>query len=145
MQQLTSCASQAVQATGLSRVLLMLADRNHSRLQIQQHAGIEPSPNGQEFDPAQSQVLRKLLQTPGQLRLTPANLAQFSAFLPGELKALMPSEHLLLRSLASNNRVVMILVADQRNSAISDSVLQAFTKTVQCIERALETFSKRNH
>lgn len=143
VQQLTTCARQALQATGLSRLLMLLADRTHSRLQVQQHAGVDAAASGLAVDPAQSQVLRRLLQTPAQLRLTPANIAQFSALLPGNLKALLPSEHLLIRSLASNDRVVMILFADLHSKPISDTALQAFAKTAQCIERALDTFSKR--
>jgi len=143
VQQLTPCARQAVQAVGLSRVVLLLADRSHSRLQVQQHAGVTASASGLILDPKQSQVLRRLLEKPAQLRLTPANVAQFSALLPGELKALLPSEHLLIRSLASNERVVMLLFADQSGQPISDTLVQAFTKTTQCIERALDTFSKR--
>lgn len=144
VQQLTLCASQALQATGLTRLLMLLADRTHSRLQVQQHAGVDAAASGLSLDPAQSQVLRRLLEKPAQLRLTPANIAQFSALLPGNLKALLPSEHLLIRSLASNERVVMILFADLHGRPISDTALQAFTKTAQCIERALDTFSKRN-
>lgn len=143
VQQLTACARQAVQATGLSRVVMLLADRTHTRLQLQQHAGVAASASGLTLDPAQSQVLRRLLQKPAQLRLTPANIAQFSALLPGDLKALLPSEHLLIRSLASNERVVMLLFADQGGQPIDDTIVQAFTKTTQCIERALDTFSKR--
>ncbi|KAB0547725.1 HDOD domain-containing protein [Pseudomonas argentinensis] len=143
VQQLTMCARQAVQAAGLPRLVMLLADRTHSRLQVQQHAGVAASASGLTLDPAQSQVLRRLLQKPAQLRLTPANVAQFSALLPGDLKALLPSEHLLLRSLASNERVVMLLFADQGGQPISDTTVQAFTKTTQCIERALDTFSKR--
>jgi len=143
VQQLTTCARQAVQAAGMSRVMMLLADRTHTRLQLQQHAGVAASASGLTLDPAQSQVLRRLLQKPAQLRLTPANIAQFSALLPGDLKALLPSEHLLIRSLASNERVVMLLFADQGGQPIGDTVVQAFTKTTQCIERALDTFSKR--
>jgi len=143
VQQLTTCARQALQATGLSRVVMLLADRTHSRLQVQQHAGVTANASGLILDPTQSQVLRRLLEKPAQLRLTPANVAQFSALLPGDLKALLPSEHLLIRSLASNDRVVMLLFADQSGQPISDNTVQAFTKTAQCIERALDTFSKR--
>lgn len=144
VQQLTACANQALQATGLTRLVMLLADRNHSRLQVQQHAGVDAAAAALTLDPAQSQVLRRLLQKPAQLRLTPTNIAQFSALLPGNLKALLPSEHLLIRSLASNERVVMIVFADLHGKPISDTALQAFTKTAQCIERALDTFSKRN-
>lgn len=143
VQQLTTCASEALQAAGLSRVVLLLADRNHSRLQVQQHAGVTASASRLILDPTQSQVLRRLLEKPAQLRLTPANVAQFSALLPGDLKALLPSENLLIRSLASNERVVMLLFADQAGQPLSDTVVQAFSKTAQCIERALDTFSKR--
>ncbi|MEX6501487.1 HDOD domain-containing protein [Pseudomonas zhanjiangensis] len=141
--QLTGCASLALQAAGLQRVLLLLADRSHSRLQAQQQLGLPAAAGSLKLDPQHSQVLRRLLQAPAQLRLTPANIAQFSALLPGSLKALFPSEHLLLRSLANQGRVVMILVADQAGSAIDDTALRAFTKTAQCIERALTSFGKR--
>jgi hypothetical protein len=87
--------------------------------------------------------LKRLLSAPGQLRLSPSNVAQFSALLPGNLKALFPSEHLLLRSLASNGRVVMLVVADQGGQPLNDVSLQAVGKTAQCIERALGSFSRR--
>lgn len=141
--QLTACARDALQACGLERILLMLADRNHSRLQTQQQVGLGAGALKLALDPSQSQVLRRLLGEPGQLRLTPANVAQFSALLPGNLKALFPSEHILLRSVASNGRVVMLVVADQGGQPLNDLCLQAFGKTVQCIERALASFSRR--
>jgi len=141
--QLTHCAKQALLACGMSRQLLLLADRSHSRLLVQQHAGLDPAAASLSLDPQQSQVLRRLLGSPGQLRLTPANIAQFSALLPGSLKALFPSEHLLLRSLASNERVVMLVVADQAGAPLSDAQVQVFGKTIQCIERALTTFARR--
>ncbi|MDX5371530.1 MAG: HDOD domain-containing protein [Pseudomonadaceae bacterium] len=141
--QLTDCASQALQAAGMSRVLVLLADRNHSRLLAQQVAGLPEAAAQLRLDPAQSQVLRRLLAEPGQLRLSPANLAQVSALLPGSLKALFNGEHLILRSLASNGRVVMLLVVDQAGGEIDAAAQQIFAKTVQCIERALSTFARR--
>jgi HD-like signal output (HDOD) protein len=141
--QLTDSACQALQAGGMQRVMVLLADRTHSRLQTQQVAGLPAAAAQLRLDPAHSQVLRRLLAEPGQLRLSPANLAQVSALLPGTLKALFNGEHLLLRSLASNGRVVMLLVADQGGGDIAATSLQVFGKTVQCIERALATFARR--
>ncbi|MEO4045503.1 HDOD domain-containing protein [Pseudomonas sp. CAU 1711] len=141
--QLTACAGQALQAAGMSRLLVLLADRTHSRLLAQQAIGLPATAAQLRLDPAQSQVLRRLLAEPGQLRLTPANLAQVSALLPGSLKALFDGEHLLLRSIASNGRVVMLLVADQGGGEFGATGVQAFGKTVQCIERALATFARR--
>jgi hypothetical protein len=141
--QLTTRTTQAVQACGLSRVLLLLADRNHSRLRAQQQAGLDKSASTLVIDPQQSQVLRRLLKAPAQLRLTPANIAQFSALLPGSLKAHFPSEHLLIRSLASNGHVVMVIVADQAGAVLSEASVHAFGKTVQCIQRALDSFARR--
>ncbi|QLC73561.1 HDOD domain-containing protein [Pseudomonas sp. LPB0260] len=143
LEQLASGASQALQACGLARVLLLLADRSHSRLRALQHAGLEQPGSGLALDPQHSQVLRRLLKEPGQLRLSPSNIAQFSALLPGALKALFPSEHLLLRSLACNGRVALLLVVDRNGGAFSDTQLQAFGKTAQCIERALNSFARR--
>lgn len=141
--QLTACARDALQACGMQRILVLLADRTHTRLQVQQAAGLDASAASLSLDPTQSQVLRRLLDAPGQLRLTPGNVAQFSALLPGHLKALFPSEHLLLRSLANNGRVVLLLVADQGGQPLNDVSLQAVGKTAQCIERALGSFSRR--
>ena len=143
LDQLTRTTTQALQACDMSRVLLLLADRSHSRLRAQQQAGLDKSASTLVIDPQHSQVLRRLLQAPAQLRLTPANIAQFSALLPGSLKALFPSEHLLIRSLASNGRVVMIIVADQSGAILGDTSVQAFGKTAQCIQRALDSFAKR--
>ena len=50
----------------------------------------------------------------------------------------------LIRSLASNGRVVMLWVADQGGGLLSEISVQAFGKTAQCIEKALTTFSHRN-
>ncbi|RJG13228.1 HDOD domain-containing protein [Pseudomonas cavernicola] len=143
VMQLTTCARDALQSSGLSRALLLLADRTHTRLIAQQAVGLPKEASGLTLDPSQSQVLRRLLAQPGHLRLTPANIAQFSALLPGTLKALLPSEHLLLRSLASNGRVVMLLLADQHGAPLAEASVQAFSKTAQCIERALASFAKR--
>ncbi|MDA7084956.1 HDOD domain-containing protein [Pseudomonas sp. SA3-5] len=143
LDQLTTGATQALQACGMSRVLLLLPDPSNGRLRAQQQSGLDKSASTLTIDPQQSQVLRRLLKAPAQLRLTPANIAQFSALLPGSLKALFPSEHLLIRSLASNDRVVMVIVADQAGAALSDTSVQAFGKTAQCIQRALDSFAKR--
>jgi hypothetical protein len=99
--------------------------------------------SGLSLDPSQSQVLRRLLNEATQLRLTPANIAQYSALLPGNLKSLFPGEHLILRSVANQQRVAMVLVADQGGGPFSEVSVQAFGKTVQCIERALASFANR--
>ncbi len=141
--QLTATACNALTCAGMQRVLLLLVDRKQQRLVSQQTSGLPREAARLTLDPDQSQVLRRLLDKPALLRLKPDNVAQFSALLPGPLKALFPSEHVLLRSVGHEGRVVMLLVADQGNTAFSEMGLQTFTKTVQCIERALAAFSKR--
>ncbi|HCJ29814.1 MAG TPA: histidine kinase [Pseudomonas sp.] len=141
--QLTATACNALTCAGMQRVLLLLVDRKQQRLVSQQTRGLPREAARLTLDPDQSQVLRRLLDKPALLRLKPDNVAQFSALLPGPLKALFPSEHVLLRSVGHEGRVVMLLVADQGNTAFSEMGLQTFTKTVQCIERALAAFSKR--
>ncbi len=143
VMQLTAAACKAVASTGMHRVLLMLVDRRQNRLVGQQAQGLSGEAARLTLVPDQSQVLRRLLDRPGLLRLTPDNAAQFSAQLPGGLKALFPGDHVLLRSIAHEGRVVMLVVADQQNMPFSDVGLQAFNKTAQCIERALAAFSKR--
>ena len=98
----------------MQRVLLLLTDRQHTRLQAQQMPGLPVADAGKlVLDPQQSQVLRRLLSQPGQLRLSPDNMAQFSALLPGSLKSLFVGQHLMLRSIANQGHVAMLLVVDQ--------------------------------
>ncbi len=141
--QLTATASRALACGGMQRLLLLFVDRKQQRLVTQQTSGLPREAGRTILDPGQSQVLRRLLEKPVLLRLRPDNVAQFSALLPGPVKALFPGEHLLLRSVGHEGRVVMLLVADQDGAAIGDTALQTFNKTVQCIERALATFSRR--
>ncbi|UXY52497.1 HDOD domain-containing protein [Pseudomonas tohonis] len=141
--QLTACARDALAACGMRRSLILLADRTQSRLMVQQSAGLPKEAASLALDPAQSQVLRRLLAQPGQLRLTPENAAQYSALFPGNLKALFPADHLLLRSIPANGRVALLVIADQGGQPFADVSLQAFGKTVQCIERALASFATR--
>lgn len=141
--QLTATASQALACAGMQRTLVLLFDRKQSRLVAQQSAGLPSDAARLTLIPEQSQIVRRLLEKPAQLRLQPANMAQFSALLPGSLKALFSGEHLLLRSLGIDGRVLMLVVSDQNGAPFSDTTLQTFAKTTQCIERALATFSRR--
>jgi len=141
--QLTATASQALACAGMQRILVLLFDRKQNRLVAQQSAGLPSDAARLTLTPEQSQIVRRLLDKPAQLRLQPANMAQFSALLPGSLKALFSGEHLLLRSLGIDGRVLMLVVSDQNGAPFSDTTLQTFAKTTQCIERALATFSRR--
>ncbi|WP_278396519.1 HDOD domain-containing protein [Stutzerimonas kunmingensis] len=141
--QLTATASQALACAGMQRTLVLLFDRKQNRLVAQQSAGLPSDAARLTLIPEQSQIVRRLLEKPAQLRLQPANMAQFSALLPGSLKALFSGEHLLLRSLGIDGRVLMLVVSDQNGAPFSDTTLQTFAKTTQCIERALATFSRR--
>jgi len=100
-------------------------------------------PTGLNFVVSQSSVLQRLLAQQAQVRLTPANNTQFSALLPNSLRSQFSGEHLLLRSLVNNGRVIMIVVADQGGGPFSEISVQAFGKTAQCIEKALHSFSHR--
>lgn len=141
--QLTATANQALVCAGMHRSLVLLFDRKQNRLVAQQSAGLPNDAARLTLIPEQSQIVRRLLEKPAQLRLQPANMAQFSALLPGSLKALFSGEHLLLRSLGIDGRVLMLVISDQNGAPFSDATLQTFAKTTQCIERALATFSRR--
>lgn len=142
--QLTACARDALQACGVQRMALLIADRERTRLLCQQSIGLGDQAKSLTLAVEASQILRKLLEAPNQLRLTPANMARYSAFIPGPIKALFAGEDLLLQSLANRGRVVMLLIADMDGAPFSDSQLQAVGKTCQCIERALQQFAARS-
>lgn len=141
--QLAVSAGKALEGAGMQRALLLWLDPRQRRLVSQQSVGLPREAMRLELDPNQSQVLRQLLEKPAQLQLSPGNMARFSALLPGAIKTLFTGEHLLLRSIGQEGRVTLLVVADQNNLPFSDVGLQAFGKTVQCIERALAAFRKR--
>ncbi|MGF6287304.1 HDOD domain-containing protein [Pseudomonas silensiensis] len=140
---LTTSARDALVACGMRRVMILMADRTHANLRVHQTAGLPKEVAGLNFVVSQSTVLQRLLSQQAQVRLTPANNAQFSALLPASLRSQFGGEHLLLRSLVNNGRVIMIVVADQGGGPFSEITVQAFGKTAQCIEKALHSFSHR--
>ncbi|KAF2392444.1 HDOD domain-containing protein [Pseudomonas frederiksbergensis] len=140
---LTTSARDALVACGMRRVMILMADRTHANLRVHQTAGVPKEAAGLNFVVSQSSVLQRLLSQQAQVRITPANNAQFSALLPASLRAQFGGEHLLLRSLVNNGRVIMVVVADQGGGPFSEITVQAFGKTAQCIEKALHSFSTR--
>ncbi|WP_053148373.1 HDOD domain-containing protein [Pseudomonas sp. P97.38] len=140
---LTSSARDVLVACGMRRVMILMADRSQTSVRVHQTAGLAKEVAAMSFPIAQSKVLQRLLAQQAQVRLNPDNNAQFSALLPPGLRALFKGEHLLLRSLTCNGRVIMLVVVDQGGGPFSDVTVQAFGKTVQCIERALHTFTNR--
>ncbi|WP_342653810.1 HDOD domain-containing protein [Pseudomonas sp. F3-2] len=141
---LTTCARDALVACGMQRVALLMIDRKTDSLRVHQIAGLDKSAAALLVPYKDSTVLQRLMAQATQLRLTPSNNAQFSALMPPQLRNLFSGENLLVRSLASNGRVVMLVVADQGGGLFSEMSVQAFGKTGQCIEKALTTFSHRN-
>ncbi|MBJ9974820.1 HDOD domain-containing protein [Pseudomonas sp. S75] len=141
---LAAQAREALVACGMQRVLLLMLDKPNNCLRVQQSAGLAPETAALKFELGSSTLLQKLLSKASQLRLTPANHAQFAPLLPDTLRTLFSSEHLLLRSLALNDQALMLIVADQQGKPLADVSVQAFGKTAQCIERALASFASRN-
>lgn len=141
---LTTEARDALVACGMQRVLLLMADKSQQQLRVQQVGGLPASSANLTFSISQSTVLQRLMSQPTQIRLTPANNAQFSALLPAGLRGLFRGDNLLLRSLSNKGRVVMLVVADQGGGPFSEVSVQAFGKTGQCIERALASFTNRS-
>ena len=141
---LTTCARDALVACGMQRALLLMTDKTFTSLRVHQIAGVPKQAAALTLTIDHSTLLQRLMAQPGQVRLNPGNTAQFAALLPATLRALFRGEHLLLRSLSNNGRVVMLLVADQGGGPFAEVSVQAFGKTVQCIERALATFTNRS-
>lgn len=141
---LTSFARDALVACGMRRVLLLMVDRSLSHLRVQQLYGLPKEAAGLTLQTKQSSLLQRLLEKSAQVRLTPANNAQYSSHLPGPLRQLFRGEHLLLRSLSCNGRVLMLVIADQGGVPFSEISVQAFGKTAQCIEKALHSFTNRS-
>lgn len=141
--QLIATAASALRNAGMQRVLLLQLERSQQYL-VSQHAyGLPDAAGKLTLAPEKSKVLQRMMEKPLLLRLTPENIARFSALLPGALKAAFPSEHLLLRSVGLEGRVVMLAVADQEGAVFNETSVETFSKTIQYLERALLAFSKR--
>ena len=140
---LTTCAREALLACGMRRVMLLMADKTSTILSVNQLAGLGKTAFDLNVNVAESTALQRLMTQPAQVRLTPENNTVISAVLPHSLRSLFPGEHLLLRSLSNNGRVVMLILADQGGGPFSETSVQAFGKTAQCIEKALNSFSTR--
>jgi len=141
---LSTHARAALLACGMQRLMLLMLDKGNNSLRVQQTAGLPREAARLNLPIEQSKLLQRLMSQPAQLRLTPENHAQISALMPAPVRALFSGPHLLLRSLAVNGQVRMLVIADQDGRPLADIGLQAFGKTVQCIERALATFGNRN-
>ncbi|WP_313060517.1 HDOD domain-containing protein [Pseudomonas rhodesiae] len=140
---LTTCAKEALVASGMQRVMLLMTDRAQSTLRVHQVDGLPKDAANLSLDVVHSTMLQRLLEKSAQVRFTPDNHAQFSALLPPILRRLFNGEHVLLRSLSCNGKVVMLMVADQGGGPFSETTVQAFGKTAQCIEKALHCFTNR--
>ncbi|MFB4391589.1 MULTISPECIES: HDOD domain-containing protein [unclassified Pseudomonas] len=141
---LATQARMALQACGLTRIMLLMVDRQQDCLRVQQTTGVPREAAALVLPLAESKLLQRLVSKTGQLRLTPENHAQFAALLPAPLRTLFNGEHLLMRSLAVGEQVLMLAIADQDGRPLADVSVQGFGKTAQCIERALATFANRN-
>ena len=140
---LTTCARDALLACGMRRVMLLMADKSATTLRVFQISGLPKAAFDMSFTVSESTALQRLMTQPAQVRLTPENNATISAVMPANLRQLFPGEHLLLRSLGNSGRVVMLILADQGGGPFSETSVQAFGKTAQCIEKALNSFSSR--
>ncbi|OCR24335.1 histidine kinase [Pseudomonas syringae] len=140
---LTTSSRDALLSCGMQRVMLMMTDKTATMLRVHQIGGLQKEAAETVLYIKESTVLQRLLAQPTQLRMTPANIDQFSALLPGSIRGLFKGKHWLIRSLSSNGKVVMLVFADQGGGPLSEISVQAFGKTCQCIERAMTSFSGR--
>ncbi len=68
---LTTCAKEALVASGMQRVLLFMADRALSTLRVHQAAGLPKDAANLSLDVVNSTLLQRLLEKSAQVRLTP--------------------------------------------------------------------------
>lgn len=141
--QLLNCSAQALRACGIARFALLVPDRQRLQLQARQVHGLDQHLLNQSLPLSQSLVLRKLMEAPNQLRLTPDNMARFSAMLAAPIKEAFVSNHLVLQSIGSKEKAALLLIADMDGAPFHEQQLQALSKTMQCTAHALLRFSER--
>ena len=144
--QLTATARDAFLACGTQRVLLLQLDTKRNLLIARQATGLGSEASFLQLDPVHNQLLKHLLGSPRQLHLAAESTARLFELLPAAIKSIFTdSQYLVLRSLAGNGRVIMLAVMDQNGLPLDENILQEIGKTAQCLERALDHYSKREH
>ena len=133
--QLTSTAREALAACGLSRMLLMVVDRNQHSLQAQQLIGLPKQCLQLHLSVTEESSLNTWLKQPTKRLINGQPPA-----LPDAIKNLLCREHGVIYSLACNGRVMLLILADQGDNAMHPTTLMAVDKTIACITRALEQF-----
>ena len=136
--QLTACARDALQECGVSRLLILFADRNHTQLLAQQSLGLEK--NALQF--------RLVVNDEPTLQPWISRRARFLAEgqtppLPESLTNLLCQEYGLIHSVTCNGRVMLLILADQGNNAMHPTTVMAVDKTIACISKALDNFVNR--
>lgn len=135
--QLLDCARDALVACGVRRLLLLVANREHSQLLMQQSHGLTPSPHQTRISCQNHEILRRLLQKPSRLKLDAESYERLAGHLPEALTRLFDQPPLLLQSLASGDRVRLILVAEWPIQSSNLETEAALTQALRDIERAL--------
>lgn len=142
LPQLVGAAAEALHTCGLSRCVLLVADRQ-GQLIAHHQVGLAANSKRLTLDPGRSELLNRLLDKPQVLHLNPDNYAAYDAHLPALIKLNFPDRHLLLGTLGLNGRGVLLVVADQHGVPFAATQLRLIDKTLRSLERALLTFSQR--
>ena len=140
--QLLATARDAFLAGGAQRALLLQFDPQRQLLISRQTYGLGSEANYLQVDPAHSQLLKHLLESPRQVLLNGEATARLFHLLPGAIKSsFTESPHLLIRSLATQGRVTTLAVLDQNGFPLDEKTLQCIAKTIPCVERALDQYA----
>lgn len=141
--QLLDCARDALVACGLQRLQLLVADRLHSQLLMQQSHGLTPAPANAAINCQDNEILRRLLQKPSRLLLNADSFARLAGRLPSVLTQHFSHPPVLLQSLASGARVRLLLVAEWPIQTVDTELNEAVAQTLCCIEQAMTQLAAR--
>lgn len=142
--QITQRISLALQACGMQRICMLLLDSQAQRAQVSHLHGIKPDQLPHSFTLATSPLLQHLLKQPTSVLLTDTNSARLAPLLAPELTQIFTQANWVLASVSNSHRIVMLIAADQCSRTLHPTTLQAFKKTLACVERALLLFSTRS-
>jgi hypothetical protein len=135
--QLLDCVRDALVACGVPRLLLLVANRDHSQLLMQQSHGLTPTPNQARISAPSHELLRRMLQKPSRLKLDADAYRRLGGHLPPALSAYFEGPPLLLQSLAGGGRVRLILVAEWPVPPQDAQAEALLAQTLNAIELAL--------
>ena len=145
-QLLQACLRGLHEELGFTRVSLFLRSRDRKMLQNRLAIGLDPQAPLRRYavDSERAGLLRRLMEKPQALHLSPSNWTRYEALIPASLLARLDTRDLVLMSLFIGDKPIGVILADRKGGNPVDAEdFTLFKKIVSLCSRALTLLAKK--